>query len=133
MFKYAILWKGISTNYRQIIGKYLYKKTLLGNSSQNHLASSPSLPVELFWTETFILGQKHLLGASKRKYLIQHFLPIKPLFPLRGPVQSIHLSFLFVTHISVNITLGNSLQSTHTLLLNKYLFTYYVSGIMLNA
>lgn len=36
-------------------------------------------------------------------------------------------------HISVNITWSDSLQSAHTLLLNKYLPTYYVLGIMLSV
>lgn len=62
VFKYSILWKDTSTNYKQVICKYLYKEILLCNSSWNHLASFPTLPAQFFCTEKYILSQKYHLG-----------------------------------------------------------------------
>lgn len=62
VFKYSILWKDTSTNYKQVTSKYLYKEILLCNLSWNHLASFPTLSAEFFYTENCILGQKYHLG-----------------------------------------------------------------------
>ena len=112
VFKYSILWKDTSTNYRQIICKCLYKGIVLCNSSQNHLASFPALPDE-HSRQKHLSRVKTTTYASKKNYLIQNFLPIKTLFPSSEDLYKVFIYFpLF--HDS-HLTLCNSLQSTHTL------------------